>query len=115
MAFTSLVAVATRAAVALCDPTQSVLAPGVADYWLAAAPVVVVGAPLGALAVSVIPRGLTLALVALLCLAQLVWSCLQAQLAPGGLALVAAAVLALVALLETQSAPAGAARAARTA
>lgn len=100
MAFTSLVGVATSAAVVLVDPSVSALAPGVAEHWLAAAPVVVVGAPLGALAVSVIPRTATLAFVAVLCLAQLVWICVQSQLAPAEIALVAAAVLALVALLE---------------
>lgn len=41
--------------------------------WLAAAPVVIVGAPLGSLFVSVVPRAATLYFVALLCLAQFVW------------------------------------------
>jgi uncharacterized membrane protein YfcA len=41
--------------------------------WLAAAPVVVLGAPLGALIVSRIGRRPTLYVVALLCLAQFVW------------------------------------------
>ena len=100
MAFTSLVAIATRVGLAWLVPSEAILAPGVAEHWLEAAPVVVVGAPLGALAVSVIPRTLTLALVALLCLAQLVWTCAQAQLAPAAIAGVAALVVALGALLE---------------
>jgi uncharacterized membrane protein YfcA len=41
--------------------------------WLAAAPVVIVGAPLGSLFVSVVPRVATLHSVALLCIAQFVW------------------------------------------
>ena len=72
-----------RAASRLLDPSVPLLHPGVAEHWLAAAPVVVVGAPLGALAVSVIPRTATLALVALLCLAQLVWTCAQARALAG--------------------------------
>ncbi|MFG0307137.1 MAG: TSUP family transporter [Phycisphaerales bacterium JB040] len=42
--------------------------------WTAAAPVVLFGAPLGALALTVIPRVPTMVFVALLCLAQLVWA-----------------------------------------
>ena len=100
MAFTSLVAVATSGLVGWLDPSLAPLVPGVAAHWLAAAPVVVVGAPLGALALSVIPRSATLALVALLCLAQLVWICVQADLSPGAAALVAAAAFGLAALIE---------------
>lgn len=100
MAFTSIVGVASSALVALLDPSVPVLHPGVAGHWLAAAPVVVVGAPLGALAVSVIPRTATLALVAVLCLAQLVWTCAQARLSLAETALVAAAVLGLGVALE---------------
>lgn len=113
MAFTSLVGVATG--VAALDPSPSILAPGVAEHWLAAAPVVVIGAPLGAFAVSVIPRTATLTLVAVLCLVQLVWICWQVQLAPSGLALVAAAVFASAALLEALSPRASAAEAGRAA
>jgi uncharacterized membrane protein YfcA len=101
MAFTSIVGVATSACVSLLDPSVPLLHPGVGAHWLAAAPIVVVGAPLGALAVSVIPRTATLALVAVLCVAQLVWTCAQAQLAPVAVALVVAATLGLGVLLET--------------
>jgi uncharacterized membrane protein YfcA len=103
MAFTSLVAVATRAFAAALDPAAAFVAPGLAAHWLAAAPVVVIGAPLGALAVGVIPRRATLVLVSLLCLAQLAWVCLQAQLSLGAIALVVAAAVALAALLEVSS------------
>ena len=100
MAFTSVVGVATRALLTTLDPSTPLLHPGVADHWLAAAPVVVLGAPLGALAVSVIPRAGTLALVALLCLAQLAWICTQARLSPAGIAWVVAAVLGLGGMLQ---------------
>ena len=42
-------------------------------YWLAAAPVVAIGAPLGALMLLLIPRFFTLVFVSFLCLAQFVW------------------------------------------
>jgi uncharacterized membrane protein YfcA len=100
MAFTSLVAIATRALHAALDPSLPVLHPGVAERWLAAAPIVVLGAPLGVLAVSLIPRTGTLALVAVLCLAQLAWICAQARLSPGGVAGVAMAVLGLAGALQ---------------
>jgi uncharacterized membrane protein YfcA len=100
MAFTSLVAVATRALLGCLDASAPVLHPGVLEHWLAAAPIVVIGAPLGALAVSLIPRTGTLALVALLCLAQLAWICAQARLSPLEIAWVAAAALGLAGLLE---------------
>ena len=43
--------------------------------WYAAAPVVAIGAPLGALAASVIPRGITLGIVSILCVVQFVAFC----------------------------------------
>ena len=100
MAFTSVVGVATGLALAAADPSAPLLHPGLAGHWLAAAPIVVVGAPLGALAVSLIPRTATLALVALLCLAQLAWFCAQARLSPTGIALVMGAVLGLGGMLQ---------------
>ena len=100
MAFTSLVALATRWFVASGDPAGALAAPGLLPHWLAAAPVVVLGAPLGALALGVIPRRATLVFVSALCLAQLAWVAAQAGLSAGGVVLVAAAALALGALLE---------------
>ena len=49
----------------------------VTDAWLAAAPVVLFGAPLGALVSAKIPRAFTLNLVTLLCLGQVIWFCLH--------------------------------------
>jgi len=48
--------------------------PEVFSNWLAASPVVLFGAPLGAFVVSRIPRGPTLVFVSLLCVGQLVWT-----------------------------------------
>lgn len=67
MAFTSLVGVATKALTAG-------LQPGVFENWLAAAPIVAVGAPLGAFVVHWIGRKPTLYTVAVLCVGQFVWA-----------------------------------------
>jgi|SRR5271157_1513300 len=101
MAFTSLVGLATRFLLAAIEPAQAGFAPGLWEYWLAAAPIVVVGAPLGALAVSVVPRVFTLRFVSLLCVAQLAWVCAQARLSGGALVLVLSAVAVLCLGLET--------------
>ncbi len=67
MAFTSLVGIATK--LVLGD-----LQPGTFENWLAAAPVVAVGAPFGALVVNRIGRRPTLIVVSLLCVVQFVWT-----------------------------------------
>jgi hypothetical protein len=96
--FTSLVAIATRA---LQQRSILALAPSSRGGGaLAAAAPIRCWAALGALAVSLIPRTGTLALVAVLCLAQLVWICAQARLSPGGVAGVAMAVLGLAGALQ---------------
>jgi uncharacterized protein len=50
------------------------LNPEVFDNWLAAAPVVILGAPLGAHLVHIIPRMTTLYFVAVLCVLQFFWT-----------------------------------------
>ena len=82
MAFTSLVGVATHALLATLDPSVPLLPPGVGGPLARRRAGGGRGAPLGALAVSAIPRTATLALVALLCLGQLAWVCVQARLSP---------------------------------
>lgn len=49
--------------------------PGVYENWLAAAPVVALGAPLGVFVVSLISRKPTLYIVATLCVGQFIWTC----------------------------------------
>ena len=51
------------------------LQPGVFENWLAAAPVVALGAPLGAFVVAYVGRKPTLLFVAVLCVGQFVWTC----------------------------------------
>ncbi len=70
MAFTSLIGVATQT-------VRGGLAPGTFENWLAAAPVVALGAPLGAVVVDKIGRTPTLYFVSVLCILQFVWTMLD--------------------------------------
>ena len=67
MTFASLVGLATKVISGDIDP-------GVFPNWLAAAPIVAVGAPFGALIVSRIGRRPTLLIVAVLCVGQFFWT-----------------------------------------
>jgi uncharacterized protein len=67
MAFTSLVGIATKAALGDVQP-------GTFENWLAAAPVVALGAPIGAVVVSRIGRRSTLLVVSILCVLQFAWT-----------------------------------------
>lgn len=87
MAFTSLLGVAVK-------NLTTGLQPGVFDNWLAAAPIVCLGAPLGAYIVNLIGRKPTLLFVALLCVGQFAWTCYveRAVLGATGIALAFGAV-----------------------
>ncbi|MEM7352951.1 MAG: sulfite exporter TauE/SafE family protein [Acidobacteriota bacterium] len=71
--------------------------PEVYPNWLAAAPVVVFGAPFGAWMVQLIPRATTLWIVSILCVGQFVWTCISERVTglPLGLALVGVFVFVL--------------------
>jgi uncharacterized membrane protein YfcA len=90
MAATSLVGVA-------CQTLAGRLDAGVFPFWLAAAPIVILGAPLGSIAVEYIGRMRMLLFVVLLCVAQLVWtlSIESGKLDAGEWGWVAAGTLAL--------------------
>ncbi|MGH9720184.1 MAG: sulfite exporter TauE/SafE family protein [Bryobacteraceae bacterium] len=64
--------------------------------WLAAGPIVVFGAPAGALLVSIIPRIRTLYFVSLLCVVQFVWTLYQVKPKPGEWMFVACSLLIAV-------------------
>lgn len=68
MAFTSVVGILTKLAFTGVEA-------GVFENWIAAAPIVAIGAPLGALAVQFVGRRPTLVFVAVLCVAQFAWTC----------------------------------------
>ena len=76
MAFTSVVGMATKFAFTGVQP-------GVFDNWIAAAPIVALGAPLGAFMVDLIGRKPTLFFVAVLCVIQLVWALHEERAALG--------------------------------
>lgn len=88
MAWTSLVGIATKS---LTTGVQ----PGVFENWLAAAPIVALGAPLGAFIVGKIGRAPTLYFVSLLCIGQFVWTVSDewTRLGMGGLAAALGGVL----------------------
>lgn len=62
------------------DPQTYYIDPEVFNNWLAAAPVVALGAPLGALVVSLISRTPTLIFVSILCILQFIWTAVEEQL-----------------------------------
>lgn len=73
MAATSLIGIGSNVALMQFDPVRYAIDPEVFYNWLAAAPVVALGAPLGALVVSRMPRAPTLLIVSALCIVQYVW------------------------------------------
>lgn len=75
------------------------LEPGVFENWLAAAPVVCLGAPLGVFIVGLIGRKPTLLVVAVLCVGQFVWTCYAEWAALGWIGLFMALAAVGVCLL----------------
>lgn len=63
--------------------------------WLAAVPVVVVGAPTGALMLTIIPRPVTLMIVSALCIGQFIWMMFSQRVSTGQLTAALGGVAAL--------------------
>lgn len=95
MAFTSLIGIATNVILARAFPSYYEIDPAVFANWLAAAPIVAVGAPIGALVVNFMPRSPTLVIVSLLCLGQFVWTCASENLSVMNLTLALVSVLGM--------------------
>ena len=95
MAFTSLLGIAVKA-------VSGDIQPGVLEHWLAAAPVVALGAPLGVFIVALIGRKPTLLVVAVMCVAQFVWTCYaeRAALGAAGVFIAIAAVATCLVAFE---------------
>lgn len=95
MAFNSVYGIAIKLAI---GDIQT----GVFENWLAAAPVVALGAPLGVFMVSYLGRKPTLLFVAVLCVVQFIWTCSSeySALKIHGLIISLLAVLALLFLFE---------------
>ena len=94
MAWTSLVGVGAGQLLCALDPLRYPIDREVFGNWLAAAPIVALGAPLGAFVVERVGRVPTLLFVAVLCLLQLPWTAWDAGLSPAQLAWAAGGVLA---------------------
>ncbi len=77
MAWTSVIGIGTNFALAVTMPDRFGMSREVYLNWLAAAPIVAVGAPIGALVVARIGRRPTLILVSTLCVLQFVWTCIH--------------------------------------
>lgn len=92
MAFTSVLGVVVK-------NLSTGLEPGAFDNWLAAAPIVALGAPLGAFMVDWIGRKPTLLFVAVLCVGQFIWTCYNERAALGVFGLILALVAVALALL----------------
>ncbi len=74
MAFTSVIGIGTNLFLSHIYPEVYRVDPEVFNNWLAAAPVVALGAPLGAYVVNLISRKPTLVIVSLLCIFQFGWT-----------------------------------------
>lgn len=77
MAFASVVGISSNALLSHLDPGLYRIDPDVFANWLAAAPIVALGAPFGAIIVNLISRTPTLVFVSVLCIAQFVWTILH--------------------------------------
>ncbi len=95
MAFTSLVGIATNVLLSRADPARYYVDPEVFANWLAAAPVVALGAPFGAIVVNLISRTPTLVFVSILCIAQFFWTVVDEGVTGWPLVLALLAVLAV--------------------
>ncbi|WP_236622098.1 sulfite exporter TauE/SafE family protein [Novipirellula maiorica] len=93
MAFASVVGIASNVVLSRIHPGLYPMDPEVFANWLAAAPVVALGAPFGAIVVNLISRKPTLILVSTLCILQFVWTIVQEQVS--GLALLGAVAAVL--------------------
>lgn len=93
MAFTSVVGITWTIFLHWWQPLEFPIDPAVFPSWLAAAPVVAVGAPIGAWAVQKLPRVPTLILISLLCLAQFIWTLLQERVDAFGCVIALGSVL----------------------
>ncbi len=94
MAFTSVVGITSNVLLSRINPGLYAVAPEVFSNWLAAAPVVALGAPFGAVIVNLISRTPTLLVVSVLCIGQFVWTIFREGVT--GFALVGAITAVLV-------------------
>lgn len=120
MSYTSLVGLASSVLLERADPQTYAISQEVYFNWMAAAPIVALGAPLGAFIVNIVSRVPTLIFVSVLCVGQFVWTCVDLRLgwgtvawAVGGVAVANAAFHGLYLVGKRLSAGASSAAAAR--
>lgn len=101
MAYTSVLGIATNLLLAQTGLACYRVSAQVGENWLAAAPIVAIGAPFGALVVERISRRPTLVLVSALCLFQFGWTLIQQQVSGGALAASLAGVAVLSGLFHS--------------
>lgn len=94
MAFTSVIGIAFNVLLGRTRPDIYQVEPEVFANWLAAAPVVALGAPLGAIVVELISRKPTLLIVSALCIIQFIWTLIHERVT--GLTLVGALMAVLL-------------------
>ncbi len=73
MAYTSVVGFFSHLALGHVEPAMY-------GHWLAAAPVVAIAAPVGAVMVQIIPRNPTIVVISVLCVGQFAWVCINQRL-----------------------------------
>ncbi len=95
MAFASVVGIASNVLLERVNPSLYRVDPEVFANWLAAAPVVALGAPFGAIVVNLISRTPTLVVVSVLCIVQFVWTIVDERVTGWPLAAAVAGVLAI--------------------
>lgn len=95
MAFTSIVGILTNLSLSATWPGSYNVPAEVFYNWLAAAPVVAVGAPFGAWVVSRLPRTPTLMIVSTLCIGQFAWTMVKERVDGWDLVIAIGGVLAM--------------------
>jgi uncharacterized protein len=95
MAFNSLVGIATLSTMSTYNPIAWASLTEIYPYWLAAAPIVVLGGPLGSMISKRVPRIVILSGVAFLCTFQCIWTCSIGQITGWHLAIVLIVIVAV--------------------
>jgi uncharacterized membrane protein YfcA len=94
MAFSSIVGITSNVLLMQVNPGLYNVAPEVFYNWLAAAPVVALGAPFGAMVVDRLPRAPTLLIVSTLCIGQFFWTVLKERVSGWALLMTIAGLVA---------------------
>ena len=100
MAFSSVIGITTNVLLSRVNPSLYHVDPEVFANWLAAAPIVALGAPFGAIVVNLISRTPTLIVVSILCILQFIWTVVEERVTGVALLAALAGVLAMNAVFH---------------